>query len=226
MNMTGFRHGCRHRFQQLQRSVSGTLALLVCLPLIAACSSVTERRDNHTTENPAPAPLAEAMIPESAAPDWGGYTDPILHYYAWLNSAADAAVASERSYLEFHYHDSEDPILGVQLALVLSLDENSDPANRERAAQILDSVLNGSGLLHNAEDEQLEYAAFARLWQGVLHKREQLQENTSELERTRARLRADIEHLQSVNEELEQQIEALKAIEQQLNLREQLQVLP
>lgn len=224
MNMTGFRHGCRYRFQQLQRTAFGIFALLLCLPLLAACSSIADQRNNNMANNRPP--LAEAMIPESAAPGWAGYTDPILHYYAWLNSAEDAAVASERKYLEFHYPDSEDPILGIQLALVLSLDENNDQANHERAMLILDRVLNGSGLFEDADDEHLEYAAFASLWQDVLHTREQLQQNTSELERTRARLHSDIENLQSVNEELEQQIEALKAIEQQLNLREQLQVLP
>jgi hypothetical protein len=203
---------CQHGYGASRVSIS----MLFCLMTLTACSTVSGWLDSDRDPD-------RQMHPVSVAPV--GYTDPILHYYDWLTTADDSAIATERTYLEFHYQDAADPIIGVQLALLLSLHSADNSRQLERAKEILSAAAN-SNVSADRNSHAQEYRAFATLWRDVLSQRIQLLERLGEQQAERAQLQSNLSRLRQENEELAQQIEALMAIEQQLNLREQLQVIP
>lgn len=208
----------KHRDRSERRCsivMRGTLITL-CLSILSACSTVSGWLDRGSDPD-------EYLRPVSLSPI--AYTDPILHYYDWLANTDANAIKTERTYLEFHYQDTGDPVIGIQLALLLSLQATEDNQQLERAMEILDSATNGQ-LPATGNSHAREYQAFATLWRDVLSQRMHLLQRMDEQQTAQNQLQSSLSRLRRENEELAQQIEALMAIEQQLNLREQLQVTP
>jgi len=99
--------------------------------------------------------------------------------------------------------------------------DNSDPA---QVLTLLEQAMHEAPE-RNASVVQ-DYLSVAELWRDVLRRQHSLQQRLQQQTQNNASLEAERLRLRQQVDELEQQIEALKAIEQQLNLREQLQVTP
>lgn len=134
--------------------------------------------------------------------------DSLTGYHQWL-SRADAEVLQDAREAYRQMTDAP-PEERLRHALLLSFDDNASTADLQTARALISEVLEGH------PDLPSRHADFARLWKDMVELRLELLE-------TMARQADTIDSLRQSNEELARQIEALTIIEQQLNLREQLE---
>lgn len=142
--------------------------------------------------------------------------ESILAYHEWLGEADAEVIETNTERYTDRYNLIGTTRDGVRLALLLSFAEDSPPEQLRRARNILEDVLAAENEEEQSSQNNQSHVRFAALWHDVLVRRLALHEALSEQSELSARLRRE-------NEELNEQIEALKAIEQQLNQREQIQ---
>ncbi len=187
------------------------------------------------------------QLPDAAVTSGSLDTRTSVQYFSWLRSLSVEERQLEKLRLESLYQRNKvlNPVEGVQLALLLSTLKPADTDNLLLALSILTEV--NSMELSIDDPLKTDYAEFARLWHSALLQHvsgqtisqeragliERLQERNLLLHNDNLQLREQNQMLLKqqtlLREEihnLQMQIEALKEIEQQLNQREQLQVIP
>ena len=149
-------------------------------------------------------------------------TRPPLDYFAWLESADQAALDNEHSRLSAAAGNRNSRIHLIQRALLYSVPSTADTSGTDTAIELLTVALQeGSGDSH-ASALQEEYTAFAGIWLKLLE-----QQRNYRLARENQLSDKDMIRDLSVQvDRLEKQIDALTTIEQRLIQREQEQAQP
>lgn len=187
-----------------QRHRSKTVAMLLLVALLTGCAVLAPEQN----EDPLWADMAEVEEPG------------VMEYYRWLDDADIYARSTQRHKLDTAFYEQGSIDAGLKLALLLSVNANAPDEDVDRALDVLQDVM--SDIRHGKlreMDSLAAYSAFAELWQDVLLERQVLKSTL------RKQYRAN-EQLREENVMLTEQIEALKVIEQQMNIREQLQEGP
>ena len=145
---------------------------------------------------------------------------PVLDYYEWLGSAPPAELTEELLRLEASEPPAIPVIHSVSLALLISVPGGGGAASDARALDLLNRVAaEGSDVDENPTARQ--YRQFGILWREVVAERVRRGHLAGEFAEALGEQRQQARELQERNEALQRQIEALKAIEQQMNRREQ-----
>lgn len=150
------------------------------------------------------------------------YTDDersALYYYQWLNSQPENVLEREKEFLR-QQPESLDPIITkARLAIVLSYSITATFADEEKALKLFDQVITQTD--SNNSPLQRDYKQFSLLWKDIIFQRRELKSNIKQSGKQVSESNQKLKELEQKNEALVKQIEALKSIEQQINIREQ-----
>jgi hypothetical protein len=216
--------------QRMEQRILSLIA--VCLLVFNACSGVPS-------------------LPGSAAANESVEQPGVMKYYSWLRSLDDEQLFMEKLQLEAAYEADPGLIDGVRLSLLLTL--SGAPTREEllRAHRVLDELSESESInlsrRERTEFDIEDYQIFAELWRNALSQylalvkmaemrtdqndvlltqNMRLERAVEEARNMTQQLEKDVAQMKDENKSLQLQLDALKAIEQQMNQRELQQELP
>jgi hypothetical protein len=180
------------------------LAAVACLAasLLVGCDNVRTRTVTLLSPEPSGAQSADEF-------------QGLVQYAQWLRSRAPETLDTARGEAEKRLQESDSALARVRLALVLSL-PGTNFQNEARARSLLEKVTQTPGEANDGVH------AFATMLATNLEDRQWVRERMNhELEAERKQYQKELVSERQQREQLQQKLDKLKAIEQQLNRRDQ-----